>query len=318
MDGLRALFSASFFGVSQSVFQQNGYTGLILLSGVFLSSPWVGLAALLGVVTSTSAAWAIGIERSLILAGVYGFNGFFSGIALGSIFSTTPELWVVVALAGALSAVLTYAFLLLLGRMGLPALSAPFVCVLWLTLLAVVHIGRLAYTQGPAVGISGQLLPDAARAWTDQFTNGHYTFGLLLNGTLRGVSQIFYQDDLIAGCIFLLGISANSARAAMLAAAGSLTGAVVALLIGAPDSAVFHGLYGFNATLSALAVATLIPKPGWKPVVTALLCSAVAAIATGAMMPLSRFAGLPALSAPFCLASWMFLLALQRRRASPR
>ena len=312
MDGLRALF----FGVSQSVFQQNGYTGLILLSGVFLSSPWVGLAALLGVLTSTLVAWAIGAERGLILAGVYGFNGFFSGLALGSLFSPTPELWAVVALAGALSAVLTYAFLRLLRRMGLPALSAPFVCVLWLILLAVVHIGRLAYAQGPAIGISGQLLPDAARAWNEQFNNGHYLFSLILNGTLRGVSQIFYQDDLIAGCIFLLGISVSSTRAAMLAAAGSLTGAVVALLIGAPDAAVFHGVYGFNATLSALAVATLVPKPGWKPVATALLCSAAAAIVTGAMLPLSRFAGLPALSAPFCVASWMFLLALQRRRAS--
>src|SRR5207245_698644 len=60
MDGLRALF----LGVSQSVFQQNGYTGLVLLFGVFLGSPWLGLAALLGLLTSTSAAWALGGGRA--------------------------------------------------------------------------------------------------------------------------------------------------------------------------------------------------------------------------------------------------------------
>lgn len=309
MDGLRALF----LGVSQSVFQQNGYTGLVLLFGVFLSSPWLGLAAVLGLLTSTSVAWAIGAERGLILSGVYGFNGFFAGLALASFLNPNLWLWMIVAIAGALSAALMYALQRLLGRIRLPALSAPFVCVLWLILITVMQVGHLAHAQGPVAGIGERLLTDAARAWTDRFTNGQDTASILLNGTLRGISQIFYQDDLVAGVIILLGLLANSTRAAMLAAAGSLTGALIALLIGAADPAVFHGLYGFNSALSALAVGTIIiRKPGWQTLIAALLCAALAALATGAMIPLSRSAGLPALSAPFCLSSWIFLLALQR------
>ena len=314
MDGLQALF----LGVSQSVFQQNGYTGLVLLFGVFFGSPWLGLAALLGLLTSTSAAWAIGVERGLILSGVYGFNGFFAGLALASFLNPNPGLWMIVAIAGALSAALTCALHSLLGRIHLPPLSAPFVCALWLILLSVMQLGGLTHAQGPVPGVGGRLLTEAARAWTDQFTNGQETAGLLLNGTLRGVSQIFFQDDLIVGLIFLLGLLANSTRAALLAAAGSLTGSLIALLIGAADSAVFHGLYGFNSALSALAVATLIGKPGWRTLIAALLCAAVAAIATGAMIPLLRPAGLPVLSAPFCLSSWIFLLALQKQRPDLR
>jgi urea transporter len=315
MDGLRALF----LGVSQSVFQQNGYTGLVLLLGVFLSSPWLGLAALLGLLTSTSVAWAIGAERGLILSGVYGFNGFFAGLALASFFNPNPALWIIVAIAGALSAALTYALHRLLGRIHLPPLSAPFVCVLWLILLSVMQVGGLAHAQGPVPGVGDRWLTDAARAWTDQLTNGQDTASLLLNGTLRGISQIFFQDDLVAGFIFLFGLLANSTRAALLAAAGSLTGSLIALLlIGAADPAVFHGLYGFNSALSALAVGTLIGKPGWRTLIAALLCSAVAAIATGAMIPLLRPAGLSALSAPFCLSSWIFLLALQEQHLQLR
>jgi len=312
MDGVRAIF----FGVSQSVFQQNVYTGLILLSGVFLCSPWVGLAALLGLLTSTSVAWAIGAERGLLLSGVYGFNGFFSGIALGSLFQPNPELWIVVVFAGALSAILTYALHRLLGRIHLPALSAPFVCVLWLILLSVVQAGLLTHAQTAVPGLGERWMTDATRAWTEQFTNGQDTASLLLSGTLRGISQIFYQDDPIAGVIFLLALLINSPRAAMVAAAGSLTGSLTALLIGASSSAVFHGVYGFNSTLSALAIWTLIQKPGWQNLIAALLCSAVAAMATCAMIPLSRSVGLPVLSAPFCLASWIFLLALRERRSS--
>ncbi len=319
MDGVRALF----LGVSQSVFQQNGYTGLVLLCGVFLSSPWLGLAALLGLLTSTSVAWAIGAERALVLSGVYGFNGFFAGLALASFLSPNLGLWIIVAFAGALSAVLTAALDRRPGRSHLPLLSAPFVCVLWLILLLVMQVGALglglAHAQAaPVPGLGERWLTASARAWTDQSPNGQSITGnLLLNGTLRGIGQIFFQDDLIAGFIVLLGLLANSARAALLAVAGALTGSLVAMLIGAADSAVFHGFYGFNSALSALAVGTIVGKPGWRTPLAALLCAAVAAIATAAMIPLLRSAGLPALSAPFCISSWLFILALREQRPKP-
>jgi len=300
------------FGISQSVFQQNGYTGLIVLCGVFLASPWLGLAALLGLLASTSAAWAMGAERALILSGVYGFNGFFAGLALSSFFGHNPWLWMIVTVAGALTTALHWAA----GRTRLPLLSAPFVCALWLILPALMTSGGLVPPQAP-VGLTERLLTDSAREWSDQLASGQISAGLVLaNGTLRGISQIFFQDDVLAGLIVLLGLLASSYRAALLAAAGALTGSVVALLMGAGDVAVFHGFYGFNSVLSALAVATLVGKPGWRTALAALLCAAVAAVAAAAMVPLLRPARLPALSAPFCLASWLFLLALQERRPS--
>ncbi len=310
MGGLRSLF----LGVSQSVFQHNGYTGLILLFGIFLNAPRLGLAALLGVLTSTWLAWAIGAERALVLSGVYGFNGFFAGLALASFLRPSPELWIIVAIAGALSAVLTCALQRYLGRLHLPPLSAPFVCVLWLILLSTMQMEGVAYAQGPVIGVTDRWLIETGWAWMEPVTSGQGTVSVLLNGTLRGVGQIFFQDDLLVGLIFLLALLASSARAATLAAAGSLTGSLSALLIGAADVSVFHGLYGFNSALSALAVLTLFDKPGLRTTITALLCAAVAAVATEAMIPLSHFAGLPALSAPFCLAAWIFLLALRKRR----
>ncbi|WP_166364770.1 urea transporter [Pseudomonas akapageensis] len=307
--GVRALF----FGISQSVFQQNGYTGLILLGGVFLSSPRAGLAALLGLFTSTGLAWAMGAERGLVLIGVYGFNGFFSGLAVASFLEPIPGLWLVVAIGGALAAVLTTALRRLLGRWQLPVLSAPFVCVMWLILLLAIQFDGLAHAADPLPGLAQRWLAASARPWWELLTNEQGIASVLLNGTLRGVSQIFCQDDPLVGLIFLIGLLASSARAATLAAAGALTGTLVALLIGAQDWAIFHGLYGFNSVLSALAVLTLSAKPGWRTPIAALLCAAVAAIATGVMIPLLRPAGLLVLSAPFCLASWTFLLALQER-----
>src|ERR671914_150961 len=69
-------------GTGQVMFQNNPLTGLLFLVGIFVNSPKLGGAGLLGLAASTLAAYLLGADRTLIRNGLFGFNGILVGIGL--------------------------------------------------------------------------------------------------------------------------------------------------------------------------------------------------------------------------------------------
>ncbi len=69
-------------GVGQVVFMNNPITGLLILIGMFVASPWLGVTAVIGLVASTLVGILIGVDRDLIRAGLFGFNGILVGAGL--------------------------------------------------------------------------------------------------------------------------------------------------------------------------------------------------------------------------------------------
>ena len=176
-------------GVGQVMMQNNSYAGLLFLIGVFYNSTLFGLAVLVGTSVSTATAMLLAVDRSLVRAGLFGFNGALVSIALLYFLQPDTLTWGYVVLASACTTVLMAAMFNLLGTWKTPALTAPFIFTALCFLLACARFGRLHSTHVlPTAG-----LPKAATV------EGVVTASTVVEGLFSGVAQVFFQGNAITG-----------------------------------------------------------------------------------------------------------------------
>jgi urea transporter len=297
-------------GTGQVMFQNNPLTGLLFLVGIFVNSAKLGGAGLVGLAASTVAAYLLGADRTLIRNGLFGFNGILVGIGLAFFLQFDPLLVVYIVLGGAVATVVMMALANLLGPWDMPALTAPFVLTAWLLLFAVYQLAHVR----PSPLIAPVPLDPQAAVQTElrELPTGAGAAGLtvvnLAHGLFRGVGEVMFQDNLLTGAIFLLAILVNSRISAAFAALGSAVGLLTALALGGNGVLIYHGLYGFNPVLCAIALGGLFFVLTWKSAVYALVAAVFSAIVFAAIVVLLSPIGMPALTAPFVLVTWLFLL----------
>ena len=115
-------------GIGQVMFQENIFTGIILLIGILVCSRISALYALLGTGIGVIVSCVCSLPLSMITAGLFGFNGVLCGIALSG------KKWHHVILAIA-SIVVSVFIMFGMSRLGIITLTAPFVMSTWLILL---------------------------------------------------------------------------------------------------------------------------------------------------------------------------------------
>lgn len=292
-------------GAGQVMFQNNPLTGLLFLIGIFWGAAAAGqiaiaIGAAVALLISTLTAMALHADRASLDQGLFGFNGALVGVAVPIIVQDTPLMWVYLALGAALSTVVMLAFTRLLRIWRMPALTFPFVLTTWLLALAVYPFARL--TRGalgpPALPLAGGA-PGAHVA---------LTAGFLLTGWITGVAQVFLLDNVVTGIIFVLALAVNSWRAALLALAGAAVGLLVALLFGANAQSVGSGLYGFSAALTAIALGGVFYARSYPVTIYAIMGAIATVIVQAALNTALAPLGIPTFTAPFVLATWLFLL----------
>ena len=141
-------------GIGQVMFQNNPVAGLLFFIAIGWGSyaagvPQVAIGGLVGVLTATLTAQWLRVDRADLAAGLFGYNAYLTGLALPTFLSAGPLLWIYVVLGGAVSVVATLATANVFKTWGVAALTAPFVLVSWLLLLA-----AFAFS-----GIDGSALP---------------------------------------------------------------------------------------------------------------------------------------------------------------
>lgn len=296
---LRAWPGVLLRGISQVMLVEQPLTGLLFLIGVGWNSPLLGAGLLLGTVTSTLTALLLGAERGAIRAGLYGFNGALVGIALLIFLQPGPLTWSWLVLAAATSSVLMAALTRLLERNGVPALTAPFVFATFLFVLAAGRFGRLE----PSGLLPAASLPASASV------EGVVDLVTLGQGLLNGIGQVFFQQNLVSGALFALGLLLASRRAFAAALGGSALGALLAWGMGAPETAIRAGVFGFNPVLTAIALYGVLLLPGRHALAYAVLGAGISAVAFAALSAGLEPFGLPALTLPFVLVTWVFVAA---------
>src|SRR5690554_2277209 len=127
------------------------------------------------------------------------------------------------------------------------------------------------------------------------------------NGVLVGIALLYFLEPelLTWGYVVLAAASSTIIMAALL---GSLLGMLVAWGLGAAEPAIRSGAFGFNCVLTAIVFAgfMVINVASVAYATLAVIATAVVfAALSAALEPL----GMSALTSPFVLVAWLFLLA---------
>lgn len=287
-------------GMGQVMLQDNAYTGALFVIGIAWNWWLFALAAVVGCAISSATAALLGMDRAKVRAGLYGFNGALVGIALLYFLAPDALTWLALVLAAAASTIVMAALATLLARWRLPAFTAPFVFVAWCFFLATARFGRLHATA---------LLP-AAGLPRGTAVEGIVSVATVLQGLFNGIAEVFFQANVVTGVLFALGLALASRRIALAALAGSLAGLLVAWGMGAAEPAIRAGAFGFNGVLVAIALAGVLGVGNARRAAYGLLALLVTPFVYAALSAALQPLGIPALTFPFVLVTWVFLAAL--------
>lgn len=296
---LLGFFDSMLRGIGQVMLQNNSYTGLLFLAGIFYNSTLFGWGVVLGTAASTVTAMLLGVEHAKVRAGLFGFNG--ALVAIGLLYFLEPGVlaMVYVVFAAVFTTVLMAALTNFLATWKIPALTAPFVITTLFFILASARFGHLHTTDVlPTAG-----LPKAA------IVEGVVTASTVGEGLLKGIAQVFFQNNLVTGIFFAVGLLISSRATCVAALLGSLVGLLVAWGMGAAEPAIRAGAFGFNPVLTAIALGSSFYVLNAASAAYATLAAITTAVVFAAMSAALEPLGMPALTSPFVLVVWAFLLA---------
>ena len=277
---------AVFRGIGQVFFQENAWSGLAFVVGIALGSPRMALGAVVGSAIGLATALALRFDRDEAAAGIYGFNAALVGISTLFFFQTGAAS-LTLLLAGCVVATLLTRWMR--GRLPFPTYTTPFIVTAWVVFLLGSALGlpRVAPLAPAPQGVA--------------------------NAVANGVGQVMFQAGFWPGVLFLVGIVLNNRTHAAWVLVGSIVGmlmgnhhATAAMRAIDPERLVDRplfdnvalGLYGYNATLTAVAL--WLAK---RSLIAPLLGMLISVVLTE-LIPLL---GIPALTAPFVLATWVAL-----------
>lgn len=256
-------------GFSQIFLQRHPLCGLLCLLAILLTAPTLFGGALLGGIAGLLTAQRRGYAKADRQAGLFSYNGILLGLLLSLALPWSVLLPPLIIAAGGLSAMLTQQWLKRTrGPRCLPAYTAPFVGLAWLL---------MSFT-----------------APTPPATSIEMTMPNLVAAHLSGLGQVMFLDHPAAGALIALGLLLANRRAATWALFASAVGLAFALSQ-QENATALSGLGGYNPVLVALAFSQ--QRRPWLPLTGILL----AVMLTPGFTAL----GLPPLTAPFILASWL-------------
>jgi len=294
-------------GTGQVMFQNNPLTGLLFLLAIAWGSysggaPAVFFGGLLGLVASSLTAMWLRVDAQMLRDGLFGYNGILVGLALPTFLAPSLLLWCCIAIGAAVSVVAMLGTANVTRAWSVSALTFPFVITTWTLLLAASAFAGLP-ADAPA---ASDLIVPIDPALADPLRPAAF-----LHGLLQSISQVFLKGDALSALLLLLGLALSSMAAAWLALAGALLALGTAHALGAESQLITAGLLGFSPVLTAIALGSVFHKPGARVLAYAALGTVFTVIAQAALNVLVAPWGIPALTAPFVLTTWLFLLPRQ-------
>ncbi|WP_322024181.1 urea transporter [Burkholderia sp. BCC1977] len=265
-------------GIGQIVLQANAFTGAMLIAALALTDLRLACAALVGAAAANLTAVLTGALRHDVEQGLHGFNGALAALVAVLFAPAPPAALVLVPLAAIGAALVQRAMRTPLAKWRQCPYSSPCLAAtaLWLPFVAAQHASGAA-------------------------TSAALTLSSVPAALLSGVAQTTFAQGAWAGTLIVAGIATASRRAAAFALGGAIVSTVLLVALGTGGAAFTDGLLGFNGALAALALMSRGTR-------AALAAAALAAL----IQWLAMQAGIPALTAPFALASWITVAVARR------
>lgn len=276
-------------GYAAVLFCSHDLAGLLIMAVTFIR-PEVGAAGLLAAIVAHLTARHLRYPEVEQPPEIY--NALLVGLALGAIWKLNLLLVTVLVVVGALTALATHVLGVWLWRLNrLPVMSLTFVLMMWALLLAARDVEVL-------VALRHDPFPAFSPSWLDDF--------------FSALGWFLFTPHPVAGLAMFVALLISSRYLALLCVAGYAVGTLSLWLVG---SAVLPGVVGFNFMLAAMAVGGLFAFPDRVSFLWGMFAALVAALMVVAIAaPLARL-HLPALAAPFLLASYLLMAGLSSRPA---
>ncbi|CAH7055360.1 Eukaryotic-type low-affinity urea transporter [Vibrio chagasii] len=281
-------------GIGQVYFTPSLVTSVLLLFAISMESLPLALLTLLG--ASSSYTLARGVHtfshtnskpNHHINSGMYALNGALIALFIGNFFGVTPLL-AIVTIFGAL---LTVPIANIVFRFNkYRGYTSAFILIAWLIYVLQSSLALSVFSPSdsnriPLMNIdvdSGTLLP---------------TFILTI---LKGISQVSFINNEWTGLIVLIAITLHSVKYAVWIVLAAVISTLFSDIIGADDTLISQGLYGYNAILAILALVLYPTRVTWQPVIAGIPCSCLITLI------FHRLELLP-LTAPFVLSTWLMV-----------
>lgn len=287
-------------GAAQVMFQNNILTGLLFIAGIFWGAyasgnGAVAWGALLGLMVSTCTGFILNLRHDDGESGLWGFNGILVGCAFPTFMAHTIWMWLALVLCAALTTWVREGLNNVMQQWRINSLTFPFVLCTWIFLFAAHQMDGLLMHNASAI---------------TYHTSYDLTFAEALGCWLRGISQVFLIDSWVTGLLFLIALAISNCRAAVWGGIGSALSSATAMVMGVATHTIEQGLFGFSATLTAIALATVFYRPCWRSAIWAVVGIIATTFVQAALNVVLAPAGVASLTAPFCIATWLFLLPM--------
>ncbi|XP_060929854.1 urea transporter 2-like [Limanda limanda] len=284
-------------GMAQVMFVNNPLSGLLITAGLFLQNPWWALNSLLGTLVSTVSAILLGQNSEAISAGLYGYNGALVGMLM-AVFSARGNCywWLLLPnmFMSMLCPVVTSALSSVASKWDLPIFTLPF------NILVCLHMA--------ATGANHPYFPQVYSSPATHKNKTEAFHSQLFLSVPVGVGQVYGCDSPWTGGVILLGLLLSSPTICLHAMLGSAAGVLTGLALAAPLWEIYSGLWGYNSTLSCIAVGGVFYVITWQTHLLAVICALFSAYMTSASSRLMSVLALPACTWPFCLSTLIFFL----------
>ncbi|MEH7092982.1 urea transporter (plasmid) [Priestia megaterium] len=295
-EGFPLLMLASFRGISQVMLIENAVTGFIILVAITVSSYLLGVITLLSAIIGTLVGKLGGeTTKEGVNSGLFGYNSVLTGIGL-TLYLHGSYQWVISLIGAAVAAIFTATMMHFMKKSEIPILTFPFIGLTWFTLLASYKLKAFKLSSG--------LVPQDLSHWKLNIAGDiNWTEGIF-----NGIGQIFFLDNILSGILLFVAVFWAGWKFGLYAIVGNAAALVTAYALGGEHTLLYMGLYGYNAILTIFAVSIVFnseqnrfaPLSG---IIAACLTVPITASVSTILMPY----GLPALTMPFVLCTWIFL-----------
>lgn len=295
--------NATLRGISQVIFVNNPLSGLLILTAMFIQSPWLGSMTLVGTGSATLTAIALKANPGAIQNGIFGLNGALIGAAMAFFGAfgngAGNPIWAIAAimLSALTSVVMETVGTWFATRFRVAPLGIPFNGVMLTFLLLLTLVPQPFFDLGPPPP------PFPSRA-IDGFR--------LVQSLPISLGQVYFSDKLVSVVLVVLGITISTPIGAVVGLLGCAMYLLAGLLLKAKPDELYTGLWGYNAALTATAIGGVFYTPNSLSISIGVICAFLASIASILLAPLFSLLKLPVMSVPFAIVTIGCCLILQR------
>ncbi|XP_046750971.1 urea transporter 1-like [Diprion similis] len=303
-------------GYGQVVFANNPISGLLIAGAFAFFIPGMMLMAICAGIIGLSLSMLIADEpRSQLENGLTVFNP----ILCGSLtYTSRPDVFD--SFDGRLFSYLFVAliFSVYLARAlesgKLPCLSAPcnVVQVIFIFTLASRGSNISPVAENTTAEVHGTSTPDLfpenyTEASVLNNSDDHVNWGMVFRGMLTSSGQVYTADNVAVSSIIYLAILTYSPITAAFSFTGAMVGSLTGLALDVPIEEVYSGSWGYNGLLTTSSLGGLFFVLNFQTTIAAVFAGMFATILQSVFTPLFAKIGLPVLSVPFVLTTWLFL-----------